>query len=209
MSAFRHSVQTLGIPLCRRKQSFINDRLLSDALVDLDHGELVISRKLIRNFAAIEVIACELLQRLDYRRLQPVCRKHLHETHTLLRLGLQPVLISVGRQHNHHSFFVGWLVKLLHQGMLLRIDGQHGKAQNSFTFWRFPGRPQSCNTHRLSIDSRNSCGDSFATSPVWFINRICRNDAVLRSFPGIPEAWLLRGSLTACIKGVPYCLRIC
>ena len=33
MSALGQSVQTLGVPLCRRKQSFIKDRFRSDALV--------------------------------------------------------------------------------------------------------------------------------------------------------------------------------
>ncbi len=48
-SALWHPVDTVGIALSRRKQSFINDRFLSDALVDFDQGELVISGKLVRN----------------------------------------------------------------------------------------------------------------------------------------------------------------
>ena len=49
MSALGQSVQTLGIPLCRRKQSFISDRFLSVDLVDFHQGVLVISIKLLRN----------------------------------------------------------------------------------------------------------------------------------------------------------------
>lgn len=49
MSALGQAVHTLGILLCRRKQSFINDQFELDALVDFHQVVLVISTELLRN----------------------------------------------------------------------------------------------------------------------------------------------------------------
>ena len=49
MSALGQSIQTLGVPLCRRKQSSINDGFQLVAFFDFDQGVQVISSKLLPN----------------------------------------------------------------------------------------------------------------------------------------------------------------
>lgn len=84
--------------------------------------------------------------------LQPLCRVLPHELHTLLRCGLQPMVITVRRQDHYHPLFIIGLVKLAHQVMPDGVDGQHRETVNN-AFGRLPRRLKSGNAHGFAVDA--------------------------------------------------------
>ena len=50
----------------------------------------------------------------------------------------EPIVVKILRQDDHHSLFIGWLVELLHQRMLVRIDGQHSKTVKDLALGLLP-----------------------------------------------------------------------
>lgn len=48
----------------------------------------------------------------------------MHELHALSEGRFQPILIALRRQDHGHAFFITRFVNLLHQRVLVGIDGQ-------------------------------------------------------------------------------------
>ena len=118
---------------------------------------------------------------------QALGREWLQELHAASHWCLEPVVELLRLQDYHHALFVRGLVEQIHQGVFVRIDGQHGEAVHGLTTGRFPLVPEPGNSHGLVVGSADAGGNGFAGAPVWLVDGHGRDDAVACLTPRIPK----------------------
>ena len=124
-----------------------------------------------------------------------------HERHAIDRRRSQPIGIQPSGQDHHHAPLILSPMKIAHQLVIPRIDRQHRVTEHLLTCWIGPALPQPSNSHRFAIKTRNPRSNGFTRSPIRLINRLRRDNAVLRTTPGITKGRLLPGCFRTSVIG--------
>lgn len=93
-------------------------------------------------------------------------------------------------------------MELIHEGVHISIDGQHGVAAEDLALGRFPGCPEPSNAHGLAICADDPGGNGFAGSPVRLIDGVRWNDAFSAKTPCIAETGLFSDGFGSGVVGI-------
>lgn len=117
------------------------------------------------------------------------------------RCARNPDAVALRWQNDDHVFFIGRLVEPVHQGMGLRIEGEHGVAVDQLARGALSARPQARNSQWCLVCCFNAGGDGFTATPSGLKNGVSRNDAALVALVGVPETGLDGGGFAAAVVG--------
>lgn len=111
--------------------------------------------------------------------------------------------MQIRRNDHWCAFLVLWLVELPRDGMLVRVDCQHGKADHQLARGRVsPTIPQASDCEGLSRGQTYTPTNGLAKFVAGFVEVIHENQSVLTLTPCSAVAGLLCGGLTSGVVGV-------
>ncbi len=91
---------------------------------------------------------------------------------------------------------------MVHERVLVCVEGQHGVAVHPAVLEVLPARPQPGNPKRRSVCRLNAGGHRLAAAPVGFKNGVRRDDATLVALECVSKAGFLSRCLAAAVVGV-------